>query len=446
MSSANSPSIFRWRASVDRDIWLLALPAFGALIAEPLYILGDTAVVGRLGVEELGGLAIASQIIIISLALFIFLAYGTTGAVSRLLGAEKPAEAAHQAVQGLWLAFGVGVVFAMGTYLTSESLVRWLGGDDSAETLEFADTYLRVSAFGIPAMLIMLAGVGYLRGLQDTVRPLIVAIVTAIGNFVLEVILIWGLDFSVGASALSTVIFQWIGAGLYIMWIARSVRTYGVGLRPDGAVLSELAVAGVDLFFRTAALRGSLTLALAVASRLGKIELAAHEIAFQIWSLAAFGLDAVAIAGQAMVGKMLGANEPARAREVGWRIMQWGIFLGSVVAVLILLTRPWLAPIFSTDAAVIEMAGFLLLLAAISQPINGIAFALDGVLIGAGDLRFISKMMALSALVFIPLALTVLWTDLGINWLWAALIVFMAMRALTMVLRFRSPDWEIVGG
>jgi len=429
----------------DREIWRLALPAFGALIAEPLYVLADTAVVGNIGVDEAGGLAIASQLIVISLALFIFLAYGTTGAVARLLGAGKPAEAAHEAVQGLWLAFGVGLVFAASTWVFAAPLVRILGGDESPEVLGFAETYLQVSAFGLPAMLIMLAGVGYLRGLQDTTRPLVVAIVTALGNFVLEAWLIWGLGFSVGASALSTVIFQWIGASLYLWWIGRAVREHGVRLGPDLSVLRKLAVAGGDLFLRTLALRGSLTLALAVAARMGKIELAAHEIAFLIWSAAAYGLDAVAIAGQAMIGKSLGAEDAVEARAVGWRITQWGVLLGVVAAVLMIATRSFITQIFSNDAQVEQLAAWLMWFAALSQPINGVAFALDGVLIGAGDLRMLSRLMALSAAVFMPLAAAVWWTGAGIGWLWAALTVFMAVRAVTLLWRFRSPAWEIIG-
>jgi len=402
-------------------------------------------VVGNIGVDEAGGLAIASQLIVISLALFIFLAYGTTGAVARLLGAGKPAEAAHEAVQGLWLAFGVGLVFALSTWIFAAPLVRILGGDESPEVLDFAETYLSVSAIGLPAMLIMLAGVGYLRGLQDTTRPLVVAIVTALGNFVLEAWLIWGLGYSVGASALSTVIFQWIGAGLYLWWIGRAVREYGVRLGPDPSVLRRLAIAGGDLFLRTLALRGSLTLALAVAARMGKIELAAHEIAFLIWSAAAYGLDAVAIAGQAMIGKSLGADDATEARALGWRITQWGVLLGVVSALLMITTRSFITQIFSNNAEVEQLAAWLMWFAALSQPINGIAFALDGVLIGAGDLRMLSRLMALSAAVFMPLAALVLWTGAGIGWLWAALTVFMAVRAATLLWRFRSSAWEVTG-
>jgi len=439
----------RWFTERDSEIWKLALPAFGALVAEPLYLLADTAVVGNIGddgVNELGGLALASQVLLLTLALFIFLAYGTTGAVARLIGAGEERKAAHQAVQSLWLAAGVGVILGAAVALAARPLLRLLGGDQIPEVIEFAVTYLRISAFGLPAMLIMLAGVGYLRGLQDTVRPLVVAVITAIGNFVLEAILIWGFGYSVGASALSTVLFQWLGAGLYLWWIVQAVSTHKVGLAPDPAVLTRLAVAGVDLFFRTLALRGSFTVAVAVASRMGKVELAAHEVAFGIWSLTAYALDAVAIAGQAMIGKFLGAHEPHEARAVGWRITQWGVVLGVVSGVIMLALRSPLASIFSNNAEVVELTAFLLLLGAVSQPINGIAFALDGVLIGAGDLRYLARAMLGSALVFVPLCVLILVLDAGIGWLWAALILFMATRAVALVARFRTTAWQQLGG
>ena len=186
----------RW----DREILRLALPALGALIAEPLYILADTAVVGHLGTTQLAGLALASQVLLIIHALFIFLAYGTTAAVSRLVGAGDLREAAKQAVQGIWLAAVIGTILGAVTFVFAEPLLRLLGGE--GETLDNAMIYLRVSLFGLPAMLMSLAGVGYLRGLQDTLRPLVVSLLTAAGNLILELALIYGLDFGIGASAL----------------------------------------------------------------------------------------------------------------------------------------------------------------------------------------------------------------------------------------------------
>jgi putative MATE family efflux protein len=371
----------------------------------------------------------------------IFLAYGTTAAVSRLLGAGRHAEAAHQAVQSLWIAAITGVVSGIGIWVFATPLLRILGGD--GDVLGYAHTYLVISAAGMPALLLSLAAVGYLRGLQDTVRPLIVALVTATGNLVLELILVFGFDYGIGASALSTVIAQWVGTLLYLRWIGIAVRSHNVSLRPELASIGRQAVVAGDLFLRTAALRGSFTVATAVAARLGEPELAAHEVAFGIWMLCALALDAVAIAGQAMMGRFLGANDTDGARRVGRRMLQWGITTGTAAAIAILVLRPVIPDIFSNDPAVISLTGFLLLHLALMQPINGVVFVLDGVLIGAGDMRFLAWAMVAAAAVFVPLATLVAQRSAGIGWLWGCIWVLMAVRVAGLVWRFRSERWLV---
>ncbi|MDG1876488.1 MAG: MATE family efflux transporter [Acidimicrobiales bacterium] len=432
----------RW-TETDRRILALAFPALGALVAEPLYILADTAVVGHLGTPQLAGLALASSLLLIAFAVFIFLAYGTTSAVSRLLGAGEHRQAAHQAVQSLWLAFGVGLVIASITYLFRNPLISVMGGD--GETAVNAEIYLRISLLGIPPMLMVLAGVGYLRGLQDTKRPLYVAVGTAILNLVLELVLIYGLDYGIGASALSTVIAQWVGAGAYCWWIARAVTEHDVGLTPDWKVIGKLAGAGLDLLMRTAALRGGITVTVAVAARIGTDDLAAHEIAFQIWSILALSLDAVAIAAQAMIGHALGAGDAQEARRLGDRMIQWGWWGGFAMAALVFALIPVLPDVFSADPEVVSLAAFLFIHVAVWQPVNGIVFALDGILIGAGDLRFLAIAMVTATAVLVPWSFSVLWFDLGIGWLWGAIGAWMVVRAATLLWRYQSDAWAITG-
>ena len=429
----------RW----DREILRLAVPALGALIAEPLYILADTAVVGHLGTTELAGLALASQVLLIIHALFIFLAYGTTAAVSRLVGAGDHREAAKQAVQGIWLAAVIGAVLGAVTFVFAEPLLRLLGGEGA--TLDNALIYLRVSLFGLPAMLMSLAGVGYLRGLQDTLRPLIVSLLTAAGNLILELALIYGLGFDIGASAFATVVAQWVGAALYVWWTHQAVTSHGVNLVPDPSKIGRLAVTGADLFVRTASLRGSFVVATAVAARMGDVELAAHQIAFELWNFVALALDAVAIAGQAMIGTFLGSNRSVEARAVGNRITQLGLQLGIFFLVVVLVARPWLPTVFSDDPDVVALTTFLFLFLALMAPVNGVVFALDGILIGAGDLRYLAIAMAISAAVFVPLAIAVGVSGAGIGWLWGALIVFMLVRMLTVLVRFVGDRWIVTG-
>ena len=433
----------RWSGD-DREIWRLAWPALGALVAEPLYVLADTAIVGRIGTPQLGGLALAASILLTAHAMFIFLAYGTTAAVARLLGAGEHRRAAHQAVQSLWLALAAGVVLAVAGLLLSSWLVNTLGGDDP-EVLANALVYLRISLLGLPAMLVVLAGVGYLRGVQDTKRPFAVALGSAVGNFVLEVVLVYGFDQGIGASALSTVIAQTAAAAAFVWWTRQAVARHGVGLRPDPAVIRRLAIAGWDLLIRTSALRVSLTITVAVAARIGTDDLAAHQIVFEVWTVLALVLDAVAIAGQALIGLALGAGRPDRARALGRRMIGWGAASGVMTGVVVLALSGVLPHVFTEDAAVVALAAFLLLHVGFSQPAAGVVFALDGVLIGAGDLRFLAVSMVGAGVVLVGGGLVVVAVSAGVGWLWAALHAWMGTRLALMLWRFASPAWQVTG-
>jgi len=428
---------------IDREILRLAVPALAALAAEPLYVLADTAVVGHIGPEALAGVAVASSILLVGYAVFVFLAYGTTASVSRLLGAGDEREAAHQAVQGMWLAAVIGVVVAAVTYLLSGPLLDLLGA--TGEVRSEATTYLTLSLLGVPAMLVVLAGTGYLRGLQDTRTPLYVSVGSATLNLVLELLLIPGLGFGIGASAVSTVIAQWLSATVYVLWVARAVRHHEVPLGPDARTLRRLAVVGRDLFLRTAALRGALLLATAVATRIGTVDVAAHQVAFEVWSFLALVLDALAIAGQAMIGRFLGAGSATEARAVGARLIGWGVGAGVVLGAAVLVVRPWLADVFTNDAAVAALAATLLVWVALLQPVNGVVFVLDGLLIGAGDMAFLAWAMWIAFAVFATGAALVLALGLGIGWLWASLAALMVSRLTVLALRWRGDAWAVTG-
>ena len=419
------------------------MPALGALIAEPLYILTDTAVVGHLGTDQLAGLAIASSVLLIGYSLFIFLAYGTTAAVARLLGAGDEERAAHQAVQGMWLAFVVGLVLVVLGQIFAVPMVELLGATGAVR--DYALVYLRISLVGVPATLIVLAGTGYLRGLQDTTTPLVVAVVSALGNLVLELVLIYGLGFGIGASAWATVVAQIGAATVYVVWVGRAVREHRVALGPHGPTLRRLAVVGGDLFVRTAALRGAFLVATAVAARLGTVALAAHQIAFEIWSFLALTLDAVAIAGQALIGRYLGADDVASARRSGRRMIEWGVGAGIVLGMATLALRTALPNVFTSDPSVVAVTAFVLVFVGVMQPVNGVVFVLDGLLIGAGDLRYLAGAMAVSFVAFLPCAVGVAVLGLGIGWLWTALFVFMVVRMVTLGLRWRRDGWAVTG-
>jgi len=428
---------------LDREILRLALPALGALAAEPLYVLADTAVVARMGTPQLGGLAIASTLLLTGSALFVFLAYGTTASVARLLGAGQDRAAAHEGVQGLWLAALLGTAVAALAAVTAPALVEVMGA--AGEVRGHALLYLRVSLIGLPALLVTFAGTGYLRGLQDTRTPLVVTVVAVAANLALELVLVYGLDQGIGASAASTVVAQGGAAAVYVARVTRDVRARRVGLAPDPAALRRLARVGWDLFVRTAALRLSLTLGTAVAARSGTAALGAHQIAFELWSFLALLLDAVAIAGQALVGRLLGAGDADGARAAGRRMLRWGLVAGAAAGAVIAALRGVLPRLFTDDAAVVAVCATLLVVVATLQPVNALVFVLDGVLIGAGDLRFLARAMVLAAAVFVPAALAVLILDLGVVWLWGAIGLLMAARLAALAVRFAGPAWQVTG-
>ena len=427
----------------DRELLRLAVPAVGALVAEPLYLLADTAVVGHLGTSPLAGLAVASGVLLFAYGMCIFLAYGTTASVARLTGAGRPEAAAAQAVQGLWLAASLGVALAVLGAWFGQRLLGLLGAEGTV--LDQAGTYLRISLLGAPAMLVMLAGVGYLRGRRDTVRPLWVAVGTAALNLILEVVLIYGFGLGIGASAAATVVAQWIGAGCYLVWIGSEVRCYEVSLGPDWSALRRLALVSTDLMVRNLSLGGTFLVGTSVAARIGAAPVAAHQVAFLVWMMLSLTMDGLAIAAQAMVGTALGAGDGDGARRIGRRTIVWSVGVGITLGLALLVARDSVSGLFSNDPAVVGLVGFLFLHVGLMAPLSGVAFALDGILIGAGDQRFMARAMTASALLATAAMAAGRLADLGIGWLWAAIWVFVAGRSVILGARFRGNHWVVLG-
>lgn len=391
----------------------------------------------------MAGLALASTVLLVGFSIFVFLAYGTTAAVSRRLGAGDERGAAHQAIQSLWLAVLIGIAITVVGVASGPTLLTVLGGE--GDVLAHATLYLRISLLGVPAMLLVLAGTGYLRGLLDTRTPLVVTLGSVLVNLVLEVVLILGLGYDIGASALSTVVAQVGAAAVYVAIIGRAVRRLGVARSPHWPTIGRLGIVGRDLFLRTVALRGAIVLTTAAAARTGTATLAAHQITYEIWNLMALTLDAVAIAGQALIGRFLGAGDVAAARSVGDRILRWGLLCGAVLGTAMVVLHPALPHLFTDDPAVVAAAGSTLVVAGLSQPVNGVVFALDGLLIGAGDMRWLAVAMAIAAVGYVPLVGAVVLFDLGIVWLWAALGGFMVLRWATLRGRWRGDRWATIG-
>ncbi|MGW3934804.1 MATE family efflux transporter [Streptomyces phaeochromogenes] len=427
----------------DREIVALAVPAFGALIAEPLFLMVDTAIVGHLGTAQLAGLGIASALLVTAVSIFVFLAYATTAAVARRVGAGDLQAAIRQGMDGIWLALLLGAAVIAVVLPTAPALVELFGASDTAAP--YATTYLRISALGIPAMLVVLAATGVLRGLQDTKTPLYVAIGGFVANGALNAGLVYGADLGIAGSAWGTVIAQYGMAAVYLVVVVRGARKHGASLRPDAAGIRACAQAGAPLLVRTLSLRAILMIATAVAARLGDADVAAHQIILSLWSLLAFALDAIAIAGQAIIGRYLGAGDAKGAREACRRMVEWGIAVGVVLGGLVIVSRPLFLPLFTSDSVVHDTALPALLMVALSQPICGIVFVLDGVLMGAGDGPYLAWAMILTLAVFAPVALLVPVFGGGLTAVWGAMTLMMTVRMLTLWLRTRSGSWIVTG-
>ena len=429
----------------DRDIRRLAIPALGALAAEPLYLLVDTAIVGHLGTTQLAALAIAATVLTTLVSLCVFLTYGTTAQVARLHGAGEAAKAGELAAQSLWLASAIGAALALVCVALAGPLVALFGS--GGETAALAERYLRLSAAGLPFALIALAGQGYLRGIEDLRTPLLIVVAAQVVNAILEVWFVYGLGLGLDGSALGTVIAQ---AGMGGAFTFLLLRTPASGAprsrRPRHALLAPLVRISGELFVRSAALLVAFATASAVIARIGEASLAAHQIAMGLFIFLALMLDAIAIAAQVLVGRALGRGDAAVARTVGLRAMGWALVTGCIFGALLLALARVLPQAFTDDPAVVERARAIWTMLAVMQPAAAVVFALDGILIGAGDTRYLAASMLLAGVcVYVPVALLALALDWGVTGVWAGLLALVGVRLVTLGWRFADGRWAITG-
>lgn len=425
--------------SLNREILALAVPAFATLIAEPLLILADTFIIGHLGTADLGGLTLASSVLGLLVGLSVFLAYGTTSVVSRRLGAGDRSGALSGGIDGIVLGIVLGLLYAAVLIPTAPALLGLYGAAQDVTALGV--TYLRIVALGLPAQLVILASTGVLRGLQDTRTPLRVVVTINVLNVALNVLLVYGLNLGIGGAAAGTATSQWVGAALLSSAVLRGARSAGVPLRlrPRGVMVA--AKLGGWLVIRNAALNLALLMTTLTATSLGTVALAAHQIINTLWTTVAFALDAFAIAAQALVGVRVGAGDTAGARRVLGRVLVWGVGFSVLVGGLLLLVRVPLSGAFSPDVAVQALVQETILVLAVLAPIGAVAFQLDGVLIGAGDARFLALAGTAATLAYVPFVAAVWTHHAGLSWLWAAYGAWLVARCLLLWLRTRGDSW-----
>jgi putative MATE family efflux protein len=428
------------RSPYDREIMRLALPALGALAAEPLYVLADTAIVGHLGRPQIAALGLAGIVLAGAFTTFNFLAYGTTAVVARASGAGQHERAARLAAQALWVSLGLGLALLVACELLAEPLLHLLGGHGRSG--DYAVTYFRIAALGLPAAMIALAGQGYLRGVSNLRRPLEIVVVANLVNVVLELLFVYGFDWGIAGSAAGTAIAQ---AGMGIAFVAELLRPHADSRRPRLAEMRPMVRVGRQIFVRTVALYASFLAATSVLARMGDAPLGAHQIALQLFFFVALVLDAVAIAGQVIVGRMLGGGDARGAHEAAARMIVLSVGLGAVFSLFLLATADVLPRAFTSDPGILHAAHQAWPWLAVMQPLCGAVFALDGILIGAGDTSYLMWSMLASSLVFIPIALASLHYEWGIVGVWVGLDVLIAARLAFMGARFASRRWAVVG-
>ncbi|HEY0507160.1 MAG TPA: MATE family efflux transporter [Blastococcus sp.] len=419
------------------SVLALAVPALVVLAAEPLYLLVDTAVVGNLGTVPLGGLAVGGGLLAWAVGLLNFLAYGTTARAARRAGAGDRTGAVSEGVQATWLALGLGLAVLLVFQLLAGPLTRTLAGGPGA-VAEAGEQWLRVASLGAPLLLVSLAGNGWLRGVQELRAPVRYVLAGSLVSLVLCPLLVYPAGQGLVGSAMANVAGQAVTATLFIRALVREHVTW----RPRPTAVRAQLVIGRDLLLRAAVLQVAFLAAAGVAARAGAVTLAAHQIALQMFLFLALVLDAYAIAAQTLVGQSLGRGSPAEARATARRVSVWGLGTGVLIGGALLALRGVLLPLFTDDPAVVAQAEVAWWFLAGMQPLAGLVFALDGVLIGAGDVGYLRTLTIGSALVgFLPLSLLALPLGWGLAGVWTGLTVFIVLRLAGTVVRVAGDRW-----
>ena len=413
------------RSDLDRRIAALAVPALGAILAEPLYNLADTAIVGHLGRSPLDALAIATSVLSIVAWLAIFLSTATTTAVARNAARGEHGAAGRAVGAAYAVAAGWGVVTAAAITLIAPLMAALLGGHGGVGSA--AVSYIRISSLGLPFLYLSYAGNGHLIGLEDTRTPLAIAVAANVVNVVLEITFVFGLHFGLAGSAWGTVAAQVLAAAAYGVASRRSPYPPLRPARPDVlAVLSD----GHRLSVRTIALGVVPLTATAVAARLGPVALGGQQIAMRVWYLLSISLDALAVPAQVYVSTALGAGDPRAARHTARRSVRLGLIAGTALALLTAALALVVPGAFTHDPAIQHQATVALLVSALTQPLAALAFVLDGLILGISDYRAMRRAMILSIFAYAPMAALVLrFHGLGLPGIWIALGLWLAARS-----------------
>jgi putative MATE family efflux protein len=427
--------------AATRRLMLLALSAFVVLAAEPLYLLVDTAVVGHLGATPLAGLGVAAAVMAVLTIVGTFVEYGTTGRAARWFGAGRVDAAVNEGVQATWIALGIGaLIVVFGETLAGPMTTLLAGG--AGPTQHAAESWFRIAILGMPGVLVVLAGNGWMRGVQHTREPVRIVLIANALSAIASPLLVYPAGLGLNGSAIANVAAQAVGGALFL----RSLRRAATSLKPDRVIIRQQAVVGRDLIVRAGAFQVAFLTAAGVASRMGTAQIAAHQIGLQLWEFTALLLDSFAIAAQSLVGAALGSEDAAVARRLAWQVARWGLCAGVAFAALYAAGWALIPHAFTSSDAVLHQTHVLWPWFVGMLPLAGIVFALDGVLIGAGDVGFLRTITVLAAVfAFAPINLAALHWHWGLGGVWAGLCAFIVVRFVGMVLRTRGNKWVVLG-
>jgi putative MATE family efflux protein len=427
------------RRGLDREILGLALPALGALAADPLVSIVDTVFVGRLGVVPLAALGINASIFSMAFVLFNFLAYGTTPMVARAMGRGDREAAGRVVVQALVVALLAGAVAVLSLQAFAGPIVSAMGAE--GELKDATLSYLRIRAFAGPAVLLVTAGHGAFRGYHDTRTPLLVTLGLNLVNLLLDPLFIFGFGWGLEGAALATLIAQWVGALWFVDLLLRR-RSEELGIEARLPAMRELAPflrVGGELVIRTFALIGTLTLATAIATRVGTLAVAAHQVGSQLWLLLALVVDSLAVAAQAMVARYRGTGASGASRAASDRLLLWGLGTGIGLALLFAILAPVLPRLFTNEPGVLDAVGEIFPYIVLMQPLNAVVFVWDGIYLGLEEFRFVAVQMVLSGVAASLVLLLVIPLNLGLQGVWWGIVTLMLVRAISLAWKYWKP-------
>ena len=434
-----------------KNINKLAIPALIAGIAEPLLSITDTAIIGNIdenATESLAAVGIVGAFISMLIWVFGQIRSAISSIISQYVGANKldkintlPAQAIAIVVAGSLFVLAISYPFA-------KQIFQFYNA--SGTVLEFCVTYFKIRIFGFPFSLFVFAVFGIFRGLQNTYYPMIIAIIGALLNVVLDIAFVYGIEGFIPAmhiegAAYASIIAQITMAVIaLVLLIKKTSISLKLSLLLHEEIPKLLGMIG-NLFIRTIALNTALYFATAFATDYGKEYIAAYTIGLNLWLLGAFMIDGYASAGNILAGKLLGSKDYKTLIALSKKLTKYGLFTGIIIAVLGFVFYDFIGQIFTKDPLVLEQFYHVFWIVILTQPISAITFIFDGMFKGMGEMKYLRNLLILStAFVFIPTLLFFDWLDYKLVAIWIAFTLWIMARGIPLIIKFRSKFLPLV--